>query len=273
MGEREVVGEQGDLFEQRWRDKRSTWAPLHTLFDPSRYEVVVIDQDKIAKTFVTHHHYSGTYPAARFRVGLVRDDELVGVAIFSTPASQKVLPRYAEITPDEGVELGRFVLLDDVAFNGESWFLARAFKLLKREKGSRFVLSFSDPIARTSEDGEVIKPGHIGQIYKALNASYFGQVGSPATLMLLPNGRVMSPRSLGKIRRGERGKDYALDQLLRAGAPAPRSGESGEAYVHRVSPSFRKLRHPGNLAYGWSLDKHVEVRLPTVPYLKENPYE
>ena len=132
MGEREVVGEQGDLFEQRWRDKRSTWAPLHTLFDPSRYEVVIINQDKVAKTFVTHHHYSGTYPAARFRVGLVRDDDLVGVAIFSTPASQKVLPRYAEITPDEGVELGRFVLLDDVAFNGESWFLARAFKLLKR---------------------------------------------------------------------------------------------------------------------------------------------
>jgi hypothetical protein len=31
----------------------------------------------------------------------------------------------------EAVELGRLVLLDDVPANGESWFIARAFELLR----------------------------------------------------------------------------------------------------------------------------------------------
>ena len=30
------------------------------------------------------------------------------------------------------VELGRFVLLDSVAGNGETWFLARSFEILRK---------------------------------------------------------------------------------------------------------------------------------------------
>ena len=257
--------------QQRWRAKRSSWAPEHTLFDPKQYDVVVLEE-RAAKNFIVAHHYSGTYPAARFRVGLVRGEELVGVAVFSVPCNQKVLARYADLeTHAQGVELGRLVLLDDVAYNAESWFLARAFKLLKRTLGVRFCLSFSDPIPRYTERGALVKPGHVGQIYQALNAQYYGRA-SPATMLLMPDGRVMNPRSLGKIRREERGMTYALKQLERAGAPAILQGESGASYVERVTPLFRTFRHPGNLSYGWSFDKHVETKLPPLPYVRMSDF-
>jgi hypothetical protein len=255
-----------DLFEQRWRDKRASWAPRHALFDPREYHIALVPE-KAAKHFIVRHHYSGTYPAARCRIGLFRGDDLVGVAVFSVPASQKVITRYADIDPMEGVELGRFVLLDCCEFNAESWFLSRAFKLLRRELGTRFCLSFSDPVPRHDADGELVKPGHVGQIYQALNAKFYGRA-SKATLLLLPSGRVMSPRSLGKVRREERGQDYAIGQLVRGGAPEPMPGESGESYVRRIEPCFQKIRHPGNLAYGWSFDKRVDVKLPALPYVK-----
>jgi hypothetical protein len=253
--------------QQRWRKKRSSWAPEHALFDPKQYDVVVVNE-LTAKSFIVEHHYSGTYPAARFRVGLVRGEELVGVAVFSVPCNQKVIARYAELeTHNQGVELGRLVLLDDVAYNAESWFLARAFKLVKKHLGIRFCLSFSDPVARYTDSGEIVKPGHVGQIYQALNAEYYGRA-SRATMLLMADGRVMNPRTLGKIRREEQGMDYAVGQLISAGAPAPYSDESGASYVARVSPMFRKLRHPGNLSYGWAFDKHVATKLPTLPYVR-----
>lgn len=203
--------------DQQDTSRRATWAARRTLFDPSRHAVEIISES-VAKAFVVKHHYSGTYPAARFRVGLFTQTELVGVAVFSVPASQKVIPRYAHIEPREGVELGRLVLLDKCAFNAETWFIARAFKLLRRALGTRFCLSYSDPVERRDECGQIVKRGHVGQIYQALNADYFGRA-SKSTLLLLPSGRVMSPRALGKIRRGERGHVYATAQLIKGGAP------------------------------------------------------
>jgi hypothetical protein len=253
--------------EQRWREGRPRWVREHQLFDPTQHEVHIISECA-AKTFVKAHHYSGTYPAARFRVGLFRSSDLVGVAVFSVPASQKVFARYVDLCdPLEGVELGRLVLSDQCQFNAESWFVARAFSLVRRELGVRFVLSYSDPIGRTDSQGHVVKPGHIGQVYQALNAEYFGRA-SPSTLWLLPSGRVISPRSISKVRNAERGRQYALDQIIAGGAPAPNENETGAEYVARVSPLFRKMRHPGNLAYAWLFDRHLAPKLPTLPYLK-----
>lgn len=46
---------------------------------------------------------------------------------------------------------------------------------------------------------------------------------------------------------------YAYSQLLAAGAPPIRPGETGRGYVGRalLEGPFRKIRHPGNLAYVW----------------------
>jgi hypothetical protein len=105
-----------------------------------------------AKDFVEAHHYSRAYPAARFRFGG---------------------------TGTESVELGRFVLLDEVPFNGETWMLGQCF---------------SDPFPRTDSSGREVFRGHLGTIYRAHNARYLGR-GTPRTLRLLPDGSVLSERA------------------------------------------------------------------------------
>jgi hypothetical protein len=72
------------------------------------------------------------------------------------------------------VEVGRFVLLDEVPVNGETWFLARAFAALARD-GVEGVLAFADPEPRATADGTVVFPGHVGTIYQAHNAVYRGR--------------------------------------------------------------------------------------------------
>src|SRR6266487_3129473 len=96
-------------------------------------------------------HYSASYPAALQRYGLWLHQRLVGVAVFSVPAQAKVLTNvFPDLLPyEESAELGRFVLLDDVPANAESWFLAEAFHQAAA-LGLRGVVSFSDPFPRRS---------------------------------------------------------------------------------------------------------------------------
>ena len=148
--------------------------------------------DNIARAFVVAHHYSASYPAARERIGLYRSGALVGVAVFSHPAQDKVLG-CLPCPKTEAVELGRLVLLDDVPANGESWFIARAFAEL-RQRGYAGVVSFADPVPRSAVGGAVVFPGHLGIIYRASNAVYTG-LATARTLRLLPDGRVFSERT------------------------------------------------------------------------------
>lgn len=264
---------------QRWHEGRERWtAPEHGVFDPTRYRVEPI-LDRAAKAFVCAHHYSASYPAARFRVGLVdRDTEaLVGVCVFSVPMSQGVLLRYADLRDsNEGAELGRLVLAQDVPFNAESWFVARALKLLREAKGVRFVLSYSDPVERRSALGEIVKRGHIGTIYQALNARYMGRSTARA-LLLAPSGVCVSPRALSKIRNEESGARYAEAQLLDAGAPPRGAHETGAEYVARAlaGEGWRRVAHEGNLAYGWALERGRKgeslFNLPPLPYVRLLP--
>ena len=52
---------------QRWRDRRGSYRPAGEPIDPSRYEVVALDDDARARAFVERHHYSGSLPAAVVR--------------------------------------------------------------------------------------------------------------------------------------------------------------------------------------------------------------
>lgn len=93
-----------------------------------------------AKPWVISHHYSGSYPAARLRVGLFfkerhRPEQLGVVAVFSVPMNQAVAPSNLGVPASASVELGRFVLQDHelLAANAETWFLARAFRFARHE--------------------------------------------------------------------------------------------------------------------------------------------
>ena len=256
---------------QRWREHRESYRPAGEPIDTTHYGVELVE-DRDARRFVVGHHYSASYVAARVAVGLFRSRAWItpvlgGVAVFSVPGGNEVLPRWFPGVAADAAELGRFVLLDEVPANGETWFLARALRAVRRELQLAAVLSFSDPMQRVSADGRVVTPGHIGTIYQAHNAAYMGR-GTPRTEILLPSGEVFSEQDRCKIRGDKRGAAAAYRRLLQWGAPARRPGEDGKAYLARAladTATFRRVRHPGRLAYGWRLDG---VKLPSAPYPK-----
>lgn len=249
---------------QRWRDRRDTYRPAGEVIETSRYEVAPIPDDRTAKTFVLQHHYSGSFPAARFRHGLYHGEDLVGVAVFSVPCNPHTL---RELPGGEGVELGRFVLLDEVPANGETWFLARAFELLRLE-GVPGVVSFSDPMPRMVGERTVFG-GHVGTIYQASNATYLGRA-KPDRQLLLPDGRTLHRRSLAKLRAGDRGWRTVAGALEAFGADAP--GEDLRAWADTWVPRLTTARrHPGNHKYAWTLERRDRRHLPaSLPYPKRS---
>lgn len=243
---------------QRWRNGRDRYRPAGEVFNHRQAEVCVIDT-ATAKRFVVDHHYSASFPASRLSVGIFvkkpfRETFLGGVAVFSVPMSQRVIPARLGVLPSEGVELGRLVLLDELEANAESWFVARAFRHLRSTLPEvSGVLAYCDPEPRTNREGMLVKKGHIGTIYSALNAKA-GPRSRARTLFLDPNGNVLNERSMQKLRNGEVGTDYVERSLREAGAPARRLGENGGAYLSRLIETrfLRRMPHPGNLSFTWS---------------------
>lgn len=257
-------------FSQRWRDRREYRRTPGERIDPTEYGVVVLG-DREAKNFVVSHHYSGSYPAARLAVGLMRRTgvepaRLVGVCVFGVPMNQRSVPLYLGLEPNDGVELSRLVLLDEVLHSGESWFVARALSLLRAEKpGIAGVVSYADPTERRDAAGNVFKCSHWGCIYQALNFGYAGRA-TARTLLLSKDGQVVSQRALSKIRNEEQGFDYASRQLLDMGAPDRRFGEDPRSWVDRVvaSDAFERLKHPGNHVYLLGLERKVRRHVETI---------
>lgn len=244
---------------QRWRERRDLYRPAGETIVPAHYEVAAIPDDRTARTFVEQHHYEGTFPVARFRHGLYWGPFLVGVAVFSVPMQGAVLDRLP-CPRDVGIELGRFVLLDRVPGNGESWFLARCFELLRRE-GIEGVVSFSDPMPRDDASGGVVFGGHIGNVYQAASAIYDG-TNRRHTIRLLPNGRVLGDRTIAKIRAREQGWRYASEQLVRFGAVPLGERDDPRAWLRTWLPRLtRTVRHPGKHRYLFGLDRTVKRAL------------
>ena len=260
---------------QRWASRRASYRPAGEPFDPRAFEVAAIPDDTTARAFVRRHHYSASYPAARFRFGLYSRRQrgggghLVGVAVFSTPARAEVTTNWLRGDPLEHVELGRFVLLDHVRANAESWMIARCFDRL-RHQGITGVVSFSDPCPRVlpGPDGrpERVFGGHVGTIYQATNAVYAGR-SRARTLRLLAagpdRGRVFSDRTAAKLRAADRGHAGAAAQLVAAGADPPASAEPqalrawADLWVPRVCVP---MRHRGNHRYLHPLRRDVLTR-------------
>jgi hypothetical protein len=182
----------------------------------------------------------------------------------TTPAKESQANLYGGVDVDEIMELSRFVLLDDVPGNAETWFLARATEIARQVHAMRrhelkVLLSFSDPVPRRSMEGFLTMPGHIGNIYQAHNALYVGY-SRGKTLYLNPQGLAPDPRMLSKIRALDRrdeqgGREGARRLVDHYGAPSRRRGESYTAWLERVlaPPHFRTLPHRGNLTYLWTM--------------------
>ena len=252
---------------QRWEGGREKRRPAGEVIRTADYEAAPIAEASVARSFVETHHYSRTCSSLAHRFGLYRHGALVGVAAFGPPPSvnahRAVFPT---LEYSEAVTLGRFVLLDSVPGNGESWFLARCFAMLV-DAGVVAIESCSDPIARRADDGTVRHRGHVGTIYQATNGRYVGRT-NPASLSLLPDGTVLNNRAQGKLARGERGADHAMQQLVRCGATPMNANEDPLAWLRTWRAQIcRPLRHPGNFRYLWCLDKKRKREVLTRPAL------
>lgn len=243
---------------QRWREGRAGYRRADEEIVPADYTVDVAD--RVARPFVERHHYSHTFPAERLSVGLWRGRELAGVAVFSVPMNNLAIPHHTGMASNAGAELGRFVLLDSVPGNGETWFLSRALRILRRERPSiETVLSYADPLERRTAAGTVVKPGHVGIIYQALSARYRGRTGARTAYWL--GDAPISGRALSKIRLQETGADYAERQLRAGGAPARAMLEDPGDWLDRLHRSghLRRTRHPGNHAYVFPLTPRAKA--------------
>jgi hypothetical protein len=254
---------------QRWRDRRESYRPAREVIRTSEYDIAAITGsggDTIARDFVEQHHYSGSYPSALERFGLYRRGELAGVVVFSYPTNDLALTNFfPELKVGvESMELGRLVLLDEVGANAESYFVARCFEQL-RAIGVRGIRSDSDPVARATADGRVVTPGHVGTVYQALNGRYVG-LGTARTLYILPDGTALSARAMQKIRKAEKGWRAAAAALSRAvdaeAIDAAADAGARRAWLLAATKQLRRIRHPGNHRYLWSLDRRVRMSLP-----------
>jgi hypothetical protein len=256
---------------QRWRDRSHSWRRTSDGgFNPRLFDVGPLDE-LVAKSFVETHHYSRAYPAAVKRFGLYQSGCLVGVAILSSGIEAALRHSFPSLAPyAESLELGRFVLLDEVPANAETWFLARAFDLAAAE-GVRGVVSFSDPMPRTARDGRVVFAGHVGHIYQCANATYTGRT-RPETFWLLPDARLLAPRALSKIRNGESGRAYVERRLVEYGAEPIGERDPREWLEASLAAiDARRVRHPGQHRYLFALGgrlkrRYVRVALPSLPY-------
>lgn len=248
------------LADKRWTEGRQVWVAPPVVFRPNGYSVEIIDRDR-ARAVIEAHHYEGTFPSCRKAIGLLNAArQVVGVAVLSQPYDHAI--RYWTGFDDRlaVAELGRFVCDPSVAFNGETWMIARAFRILREELDLQAVISYADPVARVNVAGELTKPEHYGTIYQATNAMYLG-TAEPRTKVLLPAGRTVNGRALTKIRKQERGWRYAEQQLVDAGAPARADHEDPRAWLDRVLAGFERVRHPGNLTYVFGLTRDAQRRI------------
>lgn len=261
---------------QRWRERRTRFLLPESVIDPSEFSADVIP-NRVAAAWLAEHHYLRSMPVTRLSVGLFRNgrprSRLVGVAAFSVPVNGKAIPLHTGLTPDAGVELGRFALLDEIAANGETFFLRRAFAQVRLAKPQiEAVTAYSDPMPRIGPDGTTTFGGHVGGIYRAFGgpAVYRGQ-RPRRKVLYTPDGQVFPSRAISKIRNQESGAGYATDLLLRQGAPRPGDADPKAWMAQLVSSGFLTPRWAAGVhAYAFSLTKNARraaahIRPPALP--------
>ena len=267
-----MSGQQLDLkWSQRWQHGIPSWRhPDQGGFNRLLYDFAVIDE-ATARRAVRDMHYSRSFPAARLSFGMYQGDILVGVAVLGVPMRAAVLTRpFPTLPPCTGsIELARFCLSSAVPANGESHMIGQLFAHLRRNTDIRGVLAFADPYPRHI-NGVLVKPGHWGCCYQSSNCVALGR-STPRTLILLPDGSVLSARSRAKLLAGDQGWRYVRDHLVALGATPPTavSCPPPEWLAQAlIDVGATKFRHGGNFRYAWPLARRVQIGMTPGPYPK-----
>lgn len=156
-------------------------------YEPIAYDVRRIDFLTVRDFIVRHHYAHGMTNNTAAAFGLFDGGHMIGALSFSTPCSEAVRASvFGQGLKDHITELSRLVILDVTPTNTESYFIARCLRMLKEAKEHIWgVVSFADPSA-----------GHVGTIYQAGNARYYGQ-STPERFFLDQAGRLRHRRQCG----------------------------------------------------------------------------
>ena len=120
---------------------------------------------KDAAEIVIRFHYLHRKPPISYAFQLIvyptfaGEGAVLGVITFGVPASRHLQKSVCPSNPDLVLELNRLWVHDIMPRNTESWFIAKALKLLP----PRLVCSYADTAA-----------GHTGYVYRASNWYYYG---------------------------------------------------------------------------------------------------
>ena len=127
------------------------------------YEVQQIPYEA-TKPFILELHYSKRMPSISYAYGLFRNNMLVGMVSYGSPASPSLCKGICgEEHRSKVIELNRLVLKDNLP-NEASFLVSRSLKLLPKPK---VVVSYAD----TAQE-------HIGTIYQACNFLFTGTTRS-----------------------------------------------------------------------------------------------
>lgn len=118
-----------------------------------------------AKEMTIKNHYSHTWNTAfgKINIGVFRDNELLGVAVFGNLMNPKSYRKIADIEQNNIIELNRLWISDNLGHNAETITLGACWKILRKDYPHiKLVQSFAD--------------GRLGcgTIYKASNFKYYG---------------------------------------------------------------------------------------------------
>ena len=126
---------------------------------PSSGRHVAAIGSRLAADVVIAFHYLHRRPSISHAFGLFGDGDLRGVVTFGVPPSRHLQVSACRANPDAVIELNRLWVADTEAHGTESWFVARALRMLP----ALIVVSYAD----TAQ-------GHVGYVYRALSFRYAG---------------------------------------------------------------------------------------------------
>lgn len=179
------------------------------------YEVKKISRSD-CEPFIIGIHYAKRWPSISYAFGLYKNEDLVGICTYGTPASATLRSGIAGLEMSTHVlELNRLCLKDNVK-NEASILVSKSLKML----GDKIVVSFAD-----------IEQGHIGYVYQACNFLYCGLSAKRTDWKVKGlehlHGQTIADKFRGEPNRAKAMRDYYGDDFYLA----PRSRKHRYVYI------------------------------------------
>ena len=196
------------------------------------YIVKKIDNKKANEWQISRHYMHRKTSSPILSVGLFDNNNMIGVCIFSRPASQTLCKGICGVEEkDRVVELSRLFIIDETPQNTESWFISRAIKLLKQNSDKDILVSYADSSV-----------GHSGIIYRATSFLFTGLTKARYEWGLKSNPKIHS-RSLFRGKTLEELRELYGDDLIKR----PRSRKY--RYIKFIGSKTRKRKLRKKLKY------------------------